>query len=203
MAEQVAENGEAKNRRRTSRPLAKAASIMDIVEAIEDVVVAEVDTEDEAATAETANQDEDVEDIAAEVIHRPLCSNRHWLRSGRQKGFLCAVSKPYLHDDFLFRLSDLQKSSYSSLERGFSLLAMHCEILETRLDVFKFLFSLRFLLLATLHNLYNQDHGLDRTTNKGITISEHAFARPASSFFSMVVSLIPDKNGVGWLVTSG
>ena len=77
MADQVAENGEVKSRRRILRRLAKAASIMeDIAEATEDVVVAEVDTEDEEATAEMANQDEDVEDIAAEAIHRPLHSNR-------------------------------------------------------------------------------------------------------------------------------
>jgi len=73
-ADKVDENGEAKSKRRTSRPLAKAALIMDIVEATEDVAVAEVDTEDEVMV-EMASLVEDVEDTAAEAT-RPLCNNR-------------------------------------------------------------------------------------------------------------------------------
>jgi hypothetical protein len=71
MANQAGENGEVKSKRRIWRPLVKAVLIMDIVEATEDAVVAEVGTEDE--DTEMASP-EDEEDTAAEAT-RPLCSN--------------------------------------------------------------------------------------------------------------------------------
>ena len=72
IADQVDENGEAKNRKRMLRLLAKAVSIMDIVEVIEDEVVAEVDIEDEVMV-ETVS----LEDGAgtAAVTTRPLRNN--------------------------------------------------------------------------------------------------------------------------------
>jgi hypothetical protein len=134
-ADQGVESGAVKNRRRTLRPLAKAASIMDIVEAIEDAVVAEVDTEDEEVMAEMVNQDEDVEGIAVEAIHRPLCNNCSLATIWTIKGLSFRCIKTLLARRFPFRLR-MSKSYYSSFERV-SLPAMHCEILETRLGVFE------------------------------------------------------------------
>ena len=79
MADQVDENGEAKSRRRMLRHLAKVASIMDIVEATEDVVAAEVVIVDEVMV-EMASQVEGVEDTEAEAT-KPLCNNIHWRRT--------------------------------------------------------------------------------------------------------------------------
>jgi hypothetical protein len=101
MVDQVDENGAAKNKRRMSRLLVKAASITDIVEVTEDEAVAEVDTED-VDMAEAVNL-EDAE-VTAAVATRPLCSNCSLATNdlNDKRGFLCAVSKVYLHDDFFF-----------------------------------------------------------------------------------------------------
>ncbi len=99
--DQVDENGVVKNRRRISRPLVRAALIMDIVVdiVVEDVAVE--DTEDEA-TVEMANQD--VGEVAIEdvVMPKQQCSNcifadskSYWM------GFPYAVPKAFY--DLLFR----------------------------------------------------------------------------------------------------
>lgn len=158
MANLVVENGEAKNRRRTLRPLAKAASIMDIVEATEDGVVAEVDTEDEDMV-EAVNMAEVVEDTAVEVT-RLFCSNCSFAMNdlNDKRAFFALYKNPTCTTVFLLA-SDF-KSSYSSFKRAsFSLLATKCEILETWLDVFEFLFPYVFFFIA---HLYHQDHELDR-----------------------------------------
>ena len=139
MADQVVENGEVKSRRKILRPLAKAASIMeDIAEATEDVVVAEADIEDEEAMAEMANQDEDVGDIAVEAIHRPLRSNHSLATIWTKKGaFFAMYQNPTCTTISFFGFRIHKKAVIRALSERFSLLAMHFEILETRLDVFE------------------------------------------------------------------
>jgi len=72
VSDKVDENGEEKSKRRTLKPLVKAALIMatavDIVAEDADVVVSEV----AEAIAEMANQVVDVEDTAAVEMHRQL-----------------------------------------------------------------------------------------------------------------------------------
>lgn len=126
IADPVAENGGVKSRRRIWRHLVKEVSITAIVGGIVDAADVDGEVTEEEATVEMASQDEDVVDIAEEVMHKPLCSNNvlssnGQLRDGckrKREGAFLALYQKLLTTNLLFRIR--VKSCIFSVSVAFS-----------------------------------------------------------------------------------